>query len=309
MELRGRRRAKKPQSGFFRRQYDSTVRGKWEGAVRRHRRNPVEKPGGIPVGGIASARGRAAGGRRGSPAGGAKENRFPLRRSDASHPPTPGMRRETVLLKKAKSSPECGQSADQTNPRCRAVTDAPNAVGVWLAEAMPSAQRSPVGKTRIGPAAVPALPHCPEDRGGSLPLRHSGERSGAAIRIPPFPRSRPHPSPGTDPKGRAAASCRGGPGLPRHRRRRGVHHSLGTIAPGILTAAAPFRWPHPPLGRAQAFLSLAPFQGGGSRGRARGKASKAAPGDAKPATAPPLPAVLPGEHEGIFFSWKKNIPS
>ena len=29
MELRGRRRAKKPQSGFFRRQYDSTVRGKW----------------------------------------------------------------------------------------------------------------------------------------------------------------------------------------------------------------------------------------------------------------------------------------
>ena len=45
MELRGRRRAKKPQSGFFRRQYDSTVRGKWEGAVRKHRRNPVEKPG------------------------------------------------------------------------------------------------------------------------------------------------------------------------------------------------------------------------------------------------------------------------
>ena len=51
MELRGRRRAKKPQSGFFRRQYDSTVRGKWEGEVQKRRRNPVEKPGGSQSGG------------------------------------------------------------------------------------------------------------------------------------------------------------------------------------------------------------------------------------------------------------------
>ena len=145
----GRRRGRKPKSGFLRRHYDSTVQGKWEGAVRKRRRNPVEKPGGSQSGGSHPPLGRAAGGRRGSPAGGAKENRFPLRRSDASHPPTPGMRRETVLLKKADSSPERGQSAAQTNPRCRAVTDALNAVGVWLAVAMPSAQRSPVGKTQI----------------------------------------------------------------------------------------------------------------------------------------------------------------
>ena len=62
MELRGRRRAKKPQSGFISRQYHSTSPGKYPVGGERKNSEIRPFPAALDLEGSSMTRGRAAGG-------------------------------------------------------------------------------------------------------------------------------------------------------------------------------------------------------------------------------------------------------
>ena len=194
------RRGRKPQSGFLRRHYDSTVQGKWEGAVRKRRRNPVEKPG-DPSRGDRIRPG--AGSRRapGKPGGGAGERKplspAPFRRFASSHAgdaPRNGSPQKSGFLAGARTECRSDQSpmpcCDRRPERRRRLAGGGHAFGTALI-------------CRQDPDLTGGCPCASALSGGSRGFPSPPSFRGAKRRgdpDPPVPRSRTAHPPGRIPR-------------------------------------------------------------------------------------------------------------